>query len=219
MEEKINITIPENISDITLGQFLRYEELKKRDIDTYNFNKRVIEIFTRLPFNKIDKIKASDYTRIVNQIEAALMQDVKFEPRFEMQGIKFGFIPNLDKITLGEYSDLSQYGVDESTLHNLMAVLFRPVVKEIGSKYEIMQYKGTEEFAELMKDMPLNCVNGALVFFYSLANELQEATQRCLSQELQKEMKPKTTSRTLDGIRQLKGWLKTISLRYHKSLS
>lgn len=211
MSEKIEIVIPENISDITLNQFLRYEELKKReDLDVYNFNKRVIEIFTKLPFKKIDYIKAADYDTIISQINSALNQDVQFEPRFTMHDITFGFIPNLDKITMGEYADLSKYGTDKDTLHNLMAILFRPIINEKKDCYDIMPYIGTAEYAEMMKGMPLNIVNGALVFFCNLQNELQTATQRYLSEELRKDMRPKTTSRILDGTRRLKGYLKTI---------
>ncbi len=206
----MKIVLPENISEITLREFLKYEDLLNRDLDVYNFNKRKIEIFTNIPFKDIDNVKGIDAERILNQIDTALNTEVDFVNTFTMHDIEFGFIPNLDKMTIGEYADLSKHGVDKNSLHNLMAVLFRPVIKRIGEKYEIVSYNGSEEYAEMMKDMPLNVVNGALVFFYNLANELQEATQKYLSEELRKEMKPKTTLKSLVGIRQLKNWLKTI---------
>lgn len=213
MSIKHEITLPENISEVTLRQFLKLQDLDKQDFDDYNKLKRKISIFTGIPFNKMDRIKQIDFERINNQIDLALSKDVAFVNRFELNGIEYGFIPNLDKISLGEYVDLTNYGVSEDTLPQLMAVLFRPIINKEGYNYEIMPYKGTEEFVEVIKDMPLNCVNGALVFFWNLANELQEATQKYLSEELQKEMKPYRTSRISVGFLRLKNWLTTTFLK------
>lgn len=204
---KVSLVLPENISEITLRQFLRHEELQTRDLDSYNFNKRKIEIFTGIPFKSIDNIRGVDAERILKQIDTALATECEFVNTFKMHDMEFGFIPNLDKMTLGEYADLSKHGVDKDSLHNLMAVLFRPVVKRNKDKYEIAVYNGTEEYAEMMKDMPLHVVNGALVFFYNLANELQQATQKFLSEELQRETQPKTILKSSGGIRRLRNWL------------
>lgn len=204
----MEIILPENISEITLRQFLAYEKLQERDLDVYNFNKRKINIFTGIPIKDIDNIRGVQAEKILNQIDAALNTDSEFCPTFTMHGIEFGFIPNMDKMTLGEYADLSKYGTDKESLHNLMAILFRPIKDKNKDKYRILSYNGTEEYAEMMKDMPLHVVNGALVFFYNLANELQEATLNYLTEELRKDLKPKTISKTLVGIRRLKSWLK-----------
>jgi len=212
----MKITLPENIGEITLNQFLKYEELLERDLDSLNFNKRKISIFTGIPFNQVQHIKAVDAERILNQVDKALGTEAVFQNTFTMGDLEFGFIPDFDKITLDEYADLTTYGVDKSTLHNLMSVLFRPIVNKNGERYEIMGYEGTEQYAEMMKEMPLNIVNGALVFFWNLANELQEATQRYLSEELVRDMKPKTTSRISDGTQRLRNWLKMTSLKSMK---
>jgi len=219
MRNTVPITLPENIGEITLGQFLKYEELLGRKLDATNFNKRKISIFTGVPFNKVQHIKNIDADRILNQIDTALSTDAQFQNRFKMHDMEFGFIPDFDKITLDEYADLTKYGVDKETLHNLMAVLFRPINNKDGDKYDIVGYNGTVEYAEMMKDMPLNCVNGALVFFWNLANELQAATQKYLSEELRREMKPRVTSRISDGIHRLRNWLTMTSLKSMQSVN
>lgn len=204
----MEITLPENISEITLRQFLRYEELIKRDLDVYNFNKRKINIFTGIPVKDIDNIRGAQAEKILQQIDIALNTESEFKPTFTMHGIEFGFIPNLDKMTLGEYATLSSLSTDPESLPSTMAILFRPVKQRDGDKYKIMSYTGSDEYVELMKDMPLSVVNGALVFFCNLANELQEATQKYLTEELLREMKPKNISRISGGIRRLKNWLR-----------
>jgi hypothetical protein len=86
-------------------------------------------------------------------------------------------IPNFDKITSKEYFDLSSYGVDIDTLHNVMAIAFRPI-KDKGKTYTIENYNGTEEYAETMKQMPLNYVNGFLSFFLTLQDDLLNYIQK-----------------------------------------
>lgn len=212
----MKVTLPENIAEITLGQFIKYNELTDRNLDPQNFNRRKIAIFTGIPFQKTAGLKQSDYDGLLLQIDTALNTEAQFTDRFTMHGIEFGFIPDFDKITIGEFADLSQHGLNPDSLHRVMAVLFRPVVKSNGSTYEIMPYKGTNEYAEIMKGMPLSCANGALLFFYSLANELQEATRKCLTAELERGVRRPTTSRISAGTRQLSDWLKTTFSGYIK---
>lgn len=215
----MEVLLPENISEITLRQFVKHEELIERKLDRLQHDRRKVSIFTNIPYKTIKDMRQQDYQSILTQIDKALSVDVPFTDRFTMHDITFGFIPNLDKITSGEFADLTSYGVANETLHKTMAVLFRPIIRQMGDTYEIMPYEGTEHFAEMMKDMPINCVNGALVFFYNLANDLETATQRYLTAELLKEMQPPNTSRILAGTRRLRNWLMTIYSRFRKSQS
>ncbi len=201
----MKVILPENIKDITLGQFQKYNELLKRDdLDEYNFNKRKIEIFSNIKRNEIDNISIEDYKDIIFVIDYALNQNVDFEPLFFIDDIEFGFIPNLDKITMEEFVDISNYGSEVETLHKLIAVLFRPVKnKDIFGNYKIYDYKGSEKFSNIMKRTPLSVVNGALVFFSNLANELTSFTQRFIEEEQARESKQATTLISGDGMQQL----------------
>jgi len=123
--------------------------------------------------------------------------------------VEFGFIPNLDKMTQGEFIDVSNYGTDVKELHKLMAVLFRPIKnRDAFGNYEIINYKGTKQYSDIMKHMPLSIVNGALVFFSSLANELVSYTQKYMAVEQAKEKVHQTTSINGGGMPRLKNWLK-----------
>ena len=51
-----------------------------------------------------------------------------------------------------------------------------------------------------MKYMPLSIVNGALVFFSNLANELIEYTQKYTTEEQAREKTPATTSKNGGGM-------------------
>lgn len=206
----MKIILPESIADITLHQFQLYNELLERtDLDEYNLNKRKIQIFTGLERSRIELISAIDYKEITEQIDIALNQTVEFKPTFWIQDVEFGFIPNLDKITQGEFVDISKYGTDVNEMHRLIAVLFRPIKnKDALGNYEIINYKGTEQYANIMKHTPLSIVNGALVFFSSLANELVSYTAKYMAVVQPREVPHPITSKNGDGMRQLKNWLK-----------
>jgi len=192
----MKVTIPTSIEDIKLHQFQKYSILLERtDLTEDQFDKRKVEIFTGLERNRLDLISQRDYKDIIEQIDLALNQSAVFKPTFFIDDVEFGFIPNLDKITAGEYRDLSVYGVDVQEMHKLMAVLFRPIKKkDVLGNYDIINYEGTERYATIMKYMPLSIVNGALVFFSNLANELVNYTQKYMVVEQPKEGQPVITS-------------------------
>jgi len=198
----MKIIIPESLNDITLAQFQKYDVLTKReDLDVYNFNKRKIEIFTGVKANEVDNIKQTDLEDILNTIDKALTQTTEFKPIFKIKDIEFGFIPNLDDITGAEFSDLSLHGMDVESLNNVMAILFRPIAKKDSfGNYSIIPYQGTKLYADVMKYMPMSIVNGALVFFSSLANELLIYTQRFTKAEQERENKQVTTLKSGDGM-------------------
>lgn len=200
---KVKVILPENIEDITLATFQKYAKLLEReDLSDDNFNKRKIEIFTNLKYHDLDNVSFKDYEDLLKQIDIALNVDVPFKDRFTLNGIEFGFIPNFDKITTKEFVDLSLYPLDEiENYHKLMAILFRPIKnKDYLKNYSIQDYNGTDAYAEMMKQTPMNIVNGALVFFYNLAKELQLSTQKFIAAEHQKVKQQAISSQSGDGI-------------------
>jgi hypothetical protein len=90
---------------------------------------------------------------------------------------EFGFIPNLDKMTMGEYIDLNNYFESSQDIHKAMAVLFRPIHESYEDKgtYRIDSYKSAELYCDIMKEMPLGIALGAKVFFYRLGIKLSKA--------------------------------------------
>tara|TARA_R110000782_G_C14748105_1_gene406842 strand:- start:194 stop:823 length:630 start_codon:yes stop_codon:yes gene_type:complete len=208
----MKIKLPENQSEITLGQYQKYlkliERLESNELEIYTFNRRKIVLFTNLLFKDTANITQVDFESIINQIDLALNEQASFKSRFKLNGIEFGFIPNvnditseemmhldaLDSITQGEFIDGSNNTNNVEDLHKLMAVLFRPITnKDSFGNYEIASYSGTKKYSELMKEIPLSVANGALFFFVNLATELQEAIQKYTKEVQKKEVDQATT--------------------------
>lgn len=203
MKESIKITLPEDISDITLEQSQKYLSIVRReDISEFDKTKRIVVLFTGLKRRDVELMDVGDYDTIVKQINKALDLDVEFENRFTLNGVEYGMIPKLDEISAGEYIDLSSYGTSPETLHKVMAILFRPVIlSDAFGNYEIESYTANSDYAEAMKQAPMNIVNGMLVFFCLLSSELQIHTLKYIAsvQEALK-LKQALTSKSGDGI-------------------
>jgi len=89
-----------------------------------------------------------------------------------MNGIEYGFIPDLDEMSLGEYIDLDNNVSSWEQMHLAMNVLYRPIKTSKLGKYNIEEYDVKNP--EAMKDMPLGAAIGSVFFFYNLGIELSK---------------------------------------------
>lgn len=193
----MKITLPEDISEITLEVFQEYSELLKRDdLTTFQFDKRKVAIFTAISYRDLNNVSEKDFKDIIKQIDKALSTDKPFIQRFKINDNEFGFIPNFDKMTTKEFVDLSLYPVENiEDLHKLMAILFRPITKKSFKNYDIETYNGTEAHCNTMKQMSMNVVHGSLIFFWNLSEILLQSTQKSIkAMELKKEQEHQTSS-------------------------
>lgn len=115
----------------------------------------------------------------------------ELQTTFEHKGVKYGFIPNIDDITTGEFIDIENYQKEPKDTYKVLSVLYRPIIKEgQGKRYLIAPYKG--EVNEQFKDMPSDVAFGALLFFWHLGIDLLAFTLKSLEQK--KEVQTKTNS-------------------------
>ena len=144
----------------------------------------MIKIFLNKTQNEVDKIPLEKFNELVAEISEAISKESKFTPTFKLDGIEYGFIPNLEEITYGENRDLTGYLNDWQTMHLAMAVSFRPITLKKGGKYLIEEYNGTSATAEIMRDCPLDIVQGMNIFFYNLINDLLNCIPKYITTEV-----------------------------------
>lgn len=185
---KVDIYIPDELSDITLEQYQKFAKLNTEENQNTNFLlHKMVEIFCRLDLKDIARIKFNYVTQIVNDLNNIFNTKTELIPTFKMKGVEYGMIPKLDDITLGEYIDLDNNISDWETMHKAMAVLYRPIKLKKDHRYQIEEYTGEEDAAKF-KGMPLDVVMGSLVFFWSLSSELLQTTLKYLAQEMKEEL-------------------------------
>ena len=115
---------------------------------------------------------------IVKTITSIISTKDTLKPIIEHDGKRYGFIPSLDDITVGEQADIDAWINDWQKMDKVMAVLYRPITHERNGKYLIEEYTGKERPLDLSMDI----VQGALVFFYNLLNDLLSYTQNYLKE-------------------------------------
>ena len=181
MELKVNV--PTTLSEITLEQYQRFVKLEG---DEEFLTHKMLEIFCGLPLADLPNVRVKDVSNVTSHIYKMLNEKPKLKPTFTIGKQEFGFIPEIDNITYGEFIDLDTYIQDIQNLHNTMAVLYRPITKQVGERYLIEPYESASKYAELMKQAPMDVVMAASLFFYRLGNELLQATLSYLEKENQK---------------------------------
>ena len=185
---KVDILVPTSLSEITLEQYQKFEKVNTEENQDTNFlMHKMVEIFCNLDLKDVAKIRFNYVKSILNDLNGLFDTKDELIPTFTLKGIEYGFIPALDDMTLGEYIDLDENFSSWETMHKAMAVLYRPITMKSKDKYQIEEYKGAD-LAETMKQMPLDVVMSAMVFFYRLNNELLQTTLNYLNQELPKQM-------------------------------
>jgi hypothetical protein len=182
---KITVNIPEKLSDITLEQYQRFLKVAEaEDVDDVFLMQKMVQIFCGVKLTDVFYFKIQDVRNIINEINKVLLEEPKFQQRFSFEGVDYGFIPNLDDISFGEYIDLDENMTSWDSMHKAMSVLYRPIEMEKGDRYTIKKYDGIEN-EDTMKRTPVDIALGASVFFYNLRNELQRAILKYSSDQME----------------------------------
>lgn len=165
----MEVTIPTSLKEINCFQLHKITEaVKLIDNDTL-LKMTIVSIVCELPLDKVSIISMSDINEIADSVLNLLNSKPAIE-HFTIDGIKFGFIPNLDSMTGAEFLDAEMYL--NADIFKAMAVLYRPIKKEKNKLYSIEKYKGSDKYAELMQKAPASAYIGAKVFFSNLAIDL-----------------------------------------------
>ncbi len=179
---KVELIVPNSLNEVTLGQYQEYLKLTElKDLTETQLSFKMIEIFCGVKAESVRHIKASDVTDIVNIISTMFESKPSLVHTFKMGGVEYGFIPNLDEMSFGEYIDLDTSIGDWDNMEKAMGVLYRPIEIRKGNRYTIKEYDAGD--TEHLKDMPLDAVLGSILFFYHLGNELCQTMMNSLGQE------------------------------------
>ena len=225
MNKKFTLTIPKELSAVPLHQYQKY--LKVMDDnegaeDVEFINLKVLEIFCGLSLKDAYNLPLAEFSTIISHIVDIFKEDTPLQRDFTLtdpngDSVTFGFIPKLDDITLGEFVDLDNYIGDWQQIHKALAVLYRPITFRKRELYLIEDYEGSDKYAEIMKDAPVNVALGATVFFYHLGNDLSHYLMDSLTQDLAKDKELEIhLEKNGGGINQFTQSLEEISLGFKK---
>lgn len=191
---EVQIKVPTDLNEIPLKHYQDFLRVQRDSTDEEFIAQKMVEIFCGIRLTEVAKIKLTSLNELIAHFTQLFSQTPKFTPTFKIGDIEFGFIPELEEITFGEYVDLDSHLQSWDNFHKAMAVLYRPIKTRKGEKYDIKAYEPNEDMKELMKFAPLDVCIAASVFFWTLESELLQATLNYLEKNLKKD---KSLSQTL----------------------
>ena len=181
---KLTITYPESWAEITLQQYLEYYKFVKPYEGTDEFAIKSLQSaalhFCKVPGEYLYKLPEKSFDKVAKCLHK-LFADVNKTPlikEFTVDTTTYGFIPDLDNMTYGEYLDLVEYTSSKEMwtyMSILMSILYRPITQRMGKLYTIESYNGTVDARiELFKHaMTMDVVFGAVAFFLNLQKDLR----------------------------------------------
>ena len=173
--QKFEVTVPTEWKDITIAEFQRYLQIAKSKRKTRD--EEIIALFCKLDKKTIKKIKLKDKNILVDKINTFIntKNETKLQKRVTFKGKDYGFVPNLSKITTGEFVDIEEYGRNiNENLHKVMSVLYREIDKEVNEFYSVKPYDPDELEIDKFKDFPMSTTLSAIDFFFRLGMNLLE---------------------------------------------
>jgi len=181
---KVDLKVPTSLNDIPLHQYQRFIKTfeNEDEINAEYAGLKMLDIFCGLKLDDALQVKISQITDITEKLNKALSEKPSLITRFRMGGTEFGFVPQLDDLTFGEFVDIENSISDWDTMHKAMAVLYRPIVQRIKNQYEIENYRG-DSWHDAMLDMPASVAVSALSFFFHLESDLLKITLPYLKAE------------------------------------
>jgi hypothetical protein len=161
-------------SDVNLDKWAKLVSMKTKT----NSQEAVetISVLADMPKRLIKELAIKDVSKILEKIAVMQSQaESKLTKIITIDDIEYGFHPNLDELTLGEYADIETLINNniEDNLAELMAILFRPIIEKKNKIYTIGSYDAEITIrAEAMKKMSGQQVQNAMVFFWIFGKEL-----------------------------------------------
>ena len=198
--KKKRVAIPCDWSGITIQMYQKFEKIKLKKLKEDDFNLEVLSVICGLDKNVVDDLEVKSLKKIFKTLsflnkkmpdsEELIKKVEKLQKRVEWNGKKYGFIPNLSEITMGEYIDIEGHCKGaQKNLHKIMSVLYRPITKETRTRYEIEAYNPSDELYEEFLEFPILPSVSALSFFFLLGKGLPNALGRYLKKERMKRRK------------------------------
>ena len=208
MKKNLRVKIPQELKDIKLKTLMEWFKIAPKETVTFFHKQKCTSIFLNVPLNIVDTFPKKEVDKIYDTIFKILNdKEVKEQRRFKFNGQEFGMIPNFEKMTSGEFMDLSTYIGDWSKMNLAMAVLFRPIEiskhnKSLGiEQYLIQDYEGSDKFGGIMMSLPSDLVLGSVFFLMRSYRLLSSDTLNYILQQLKsdKSMMNKLSENAGDG--------------------
>jgi len=186
----MQIKLPPTYADLNLRQLSVLMDSEEPFVRLEACSGLSLEELRKMPMSLINA--SNDHLTVLQEAETR-----KHLPILTLGGKEYGFIPDWEDFTAGEWIDLESYCEDFwSNSTKIMSVLYRPVTKKWGDKYDIEPYT-TKEDPLPFERLSAELFSGCMLFFYNIRNELLSTMKSSL---LEIAEKGTSSPRSGDGI-------------------
>jgi hypothetical protein len=194
MKKQLTLDIPTSWKDISLKQYLALQA----DLEAYSDDAEAQTALTLhhlcgLDVEYIRRLSAESYATIKSKLnQFTSPEGIELTQFITIDGVEYGFEPNLSKMSYGAYADITQYDTIQIDKNwgKIMSILYRPVEKKQYGKYLIKPYDGEIDETKWL-DVNMEVHWGSLFFFVHLQMDLLKGILNSLKEtELPPNIKP-----------------------------
>ena len=186
MKKTVTLEIPTSWKDISLKQYLNLQN----DLEAYADDEEAQTALTLhhlcgLDVEYVRKLSKESYDIVkskLNQFQSP--EGIELTTFITIDGVEYGFEPNLSKMSYGAYADITQYDtiqIDKNWA-KIMSILSRGVEKKKYGKSSIVPYDGNIDDDKWL-DVNMEVHWGALFFFVHLQTDLLKGILNYLKEE------------------------------------
>ena len=175
MVQELTINIPQSYEDITLKRWLALQtEMENYKDDEEAVTAVIFYHLCGLDPNQLKGLSLEDYTNIKKDIEEFIGKtELPLQKFVTIDGIEYGFEPNLSQMTYGAYVDITKFDTFtiDKNWQKIMNILYRPIERKKGDMYSIKPYIPNDDDGKWL-EVGMHVHFGALFFFVHLSTDL-----------------------------------------------
>ncbi len=210
---KQKFTIPTELNHIKLDALIELSKYKGKGERVEKL--KTLELMCGVPEKLALTMTMGDIDSICIDVDKVLKAETRDIRTFEMNGKRYGRIPNILKASFGEYVSMDAFitpafegEIKHEDAFQFLSTIYRPIVDEVEGLYSIEPY--TEEYIdrEMWKEFKKHCPSDVYVasvaFFLKLRLESLKATLQYLKdQEMTLTEQEPDLAKTMGGMVQL----------------
>lgn len=187
MKKNIELVVPTSWADVDLKTYLALQkDLKAYEDDNEAQVAFLLHHLCDLGLDEIQALAKNSHQLLKQKLFTFLSQtEYPLTKTIMIDGVEYGFEPNLNNIAYGAYIDITKFENIEinDDWAKIMSILYRPIEKKQLDTYSIKPYDGNIDGSKWYS-VPMNVHFGCLFFFINLLKELQISILNSLKEKV-----------------------------------
>jgi len=163
--QSVKVQVPKNLAGIPISKYKKFIAMATEE----NGDEQALYHFCGLTPDQQERMRVSDKNRLRLILSTALSEKPALVQTFEFKGVKYGFHPKIEDISMGEYVDLDELLKEPyKNAEKVLGILYRPITSKKFGKYLIENYDPDKHTGEGFDELGTNILLGCMLFFYRL---------------------------------------------------